>query len=117
MKRQTRYKTEAQIIEAIYDCRWRSVEKMNQAGELEAQAADFYKRSAVSARAREVQSQNDAWGLKLEGDRAKDKAMKFRKQATRLLDVRFKKLGKVLAAFRTEPMAAVLGNDRSVVDG
>ena len=45
-----------------------------------------------------------------------DRCDQLRKKAKRILEVKLPHLGDVLAAYRTQPMEAILGKDHAVVD-
>lgn len=45
-----------------------------------------------------------------------DKCDQLRKKAKRIMEVNLPHLGDVLAAYRTQPMEAILGKDHAVVD-
>lgn len=122
MKQQKRFKTEAQIIDAIDDCHMRSKALMAQAQEKEAEIKSDIRRIAEiestvnwpSYNAKK-DAQAELLGLKafLPGKRLKQK--KLEKSASNLIEKKAKRLGAALSAFRTQPMTPMLAGDYSVI--
>lgn len=121
--KQKRWTSEQQILDAIDAESQRATALTQEAQELDNKAdcaMDNAKRlyfelsrTALSVNER-VEKQNQMDNFALLAKNCRRQAKKKMKSATRILDVKLKKLGAVLAAFRTEAMS-FLGNDVAVV--
>lgn len=122
MKKQHRWKSEEEIIQAIDNCHETAKRIQIEADELETQAKEHIRRAQVMD---ETLNNKELVKLKAQyGNSASNRntareelkqMRKKRKTATYLIEKKAVKLGRVLAAFRTAPMIPVVGNDVSVV--
>lgn len=97
MKRKSRFKSERDILAEIFQCERDSAQCMKDAEALEATGREWLK----------LPEMTHSGMMKLE------EARKLRERATRLIEVKAKKLGDTLAEFRSEPMP-FLNGDRTV---
>lgn len=121
MKRQRRFSSENEILTAIDDARELSQHCGIEADKLEKEAIEHARIAEMldrldgtQLRAMEKIHGNSA-SQRFDAKRKLDETRKLRKRAANLTETRIPKLGKVLAAFRTEPMEPITGIDHAVV--
>lgn len=116
MRKQKRYNSEEEILAAIDECHTRSKGLLACAEALDLKAdrhLQICNKMMAGKITHEIKAEINVRKEQARQDSAK--ARKIRKQATRLIDVKAKKLGITLAAFRTDTMLPILGRDRSVI--
>lgn len=108
MKPRRRLISEKEILAKIDDCHVRSRRALTQAGAVDRKADEIFSKAASTIDFTERSRLVDY------GDELRAKANKFRKAATRLIEVRAHKLGKRLSEFRTELLPVHGVGDASV---
>jgi predicted ATPase len=123
-RKQTRYETEAEIIAEIDHAKANATKNNSDAEQFEAQAQEAIKKAAaLEAKAQTIMTAGPDWTkmmrevnqLESEFHRLKARARGSRKRAKSLEEVRIPNLSRTLAAFRTQPMSAICGQDVGVV--
>lgn len=123
-RKQTRFSTEKEILDAIDDAHQRADLAIQSAKELEESIrgdqiqiarCEEIAESTTSTEMEVLEATAHARALEIKIRDSRADIEKLQKRASNLVDRRCKRLGSALSAFRTAPMEQVLGNDKAVV--
>lgn len=105
MKPQKRWKSEKQIMDEIDRLHARHAEKVKESEANDAKADELYK---------EASEAECPYGLRVDADHCRARAIRCRRTAQLIMEQKLPKMKRILAAFRTQPMAFL--EDDSLVE-